>query len=295
MLKACPRERAMSLRSHLRHHDSPADQAASGAAGPEAPPGQRTSADGEPDPRSPVFVVQRAGALAVGVFLLVFGVLGFAGGLDFFSTDGQQILGMSSNGLLSALSVVFGAVLIGADLRGPRVASTVMVVVGALFLLSALVNLAVLRTSFNILAFEMSNVIFSIIVGLVLLTLGAYGRFSGSLPSDSPYAHPRADEEEPESYPSTPEEFAAEAAMREAEIAVSNHAGTEDQRRRVQAMARVHTRGDRRRVWMEFGPEEVPEPAVSPEAHLTGGHPMLTRAAEMTRVRRSGSGRQSGK
>jgi hypothetical protein len=293
MLKACPRERAMSLRSHFRHHDSTADHAPTGAASPEAPPGERTSSDGgEPDPRSPVFMVQRAGALVVGVFLMVFGVLGFAGGLNFFSTDGQQILGLSSNGLLSTLSVIFAAVLIGADLRGPRVASTVMIVVGSLFLLSALVNLAVLRTSFNVLAFEMSNVIFSIVVGLVLLTLGAYGRFSGSLPSDSPYAHPHADEEPPESYPSTPEEFAAEAAMREAEIAVSNHAGTEDQRRRVQAMARVHTRGDRRRVWMEFGPEQPPEPAVRPQAHPAGGHQVLARAAEMTRVRRPEGGRQ---
>ena len=40
--------------------------------------------------------------------------------------------------------------------------------------------------------------------------------------------------------------------MREAEIAVVNHAATADQRRRVEAMAEVHTRGDRRRVWMEF-------------------------------------------
>jgi hypothetical protein len=40
--------------------------------------------------------------------------------------------------------------------------------------------------------------------------------------------------------------------MREAEIAVVNHTATPDQRRRVEAMARVHSRGDRRRVWMEM-------------------------------------------
>jgi hypothetical protein len=199
-----------------------------------------------------VFVVQRAGAVLVAAFLLVFGVLGFSGGLDFFSTEGESVLGLSSNGLLSTISVVVAAVLIGAALRGPRIASTVMIVIGSLFLLSALVNLAALRTSFNFLAFEMSNVIFSVVVGLLLLTLGAYGRVSGHLPADSPYAHRQAAEAEPDAFPSTPEEFAAEDAMREAERAVSNHTATDDQARRVRAMAQVHTREERRRVWMSF-------------------------------------------
>ena len=40
--------------------------------------------------------------------------------------------------------------------------------------------------------------------------------------------------------------------MREAEVAVVNHVASAEQRRRVAAMARVTSRGDRRRVWMEF-------------------------------------------
>jgi hypothetical protein len=121
-----------------------------------------------------------------------------------------------------------------------------------LFLVSALANLAVLRTSLNLLAFRMSNVVFSVVVGLLLLVLGCYGRVSGNLPASSPYAHPRTAVHEPPDQPSTPEEVAAEAAMRSAEIAVVEHRATEDQRRRVQAMAAVHTRQDRRRVWMPF-------------------------------------------
>ncbi len=204
------------------------------------------------DPR--VFAVQRVGAVAVALVILVFGVLGFAGGLGFFSTEGEPVLGMSSNGLLSTISVLTAAVLIAAALRGPRVASTVMIVVGSLFLLSALANLAVLRTSFNVLAFEMTNVAFSVVAGFVLLLLGAYGRLTGNLPPDSPYAHPAAEAnaEPADEYPSTPQEFAAERAMRDAEIAVVNHVATADQRRRVAAMAQVTSRPDRRRVWMEF-------------------------------------------
>jgi Domain of unknown function (DUF4383) len=218
-----------------------------------------TGAEPAPEDDAPaydtrVFTVQRVGALAVAAVIAVFGVLGFVGGLDFFSTDGDEVLGMSSNGLLSTISLLTAVVLAVAALRSPRVASTVMIVVGTLFLLSALANLAVLRTSFNVLAFEMENVAFSVVAGLLLLLLGAYGRVSGNLPPDSPYARPPTDDvdDEPESFPSTPEEFAAERAMREAEIAVVNHVATADQRRRVAAMAEVRSRGDRRRVWTEF-------------------------------------------
>jgi hypothetical protein len=224
----------MALRPHLSHRTA-------------------DTSEERPGPGARVYAVQRTGAVLVALVLLVFGLLGFAGGLDYFSTEGERILGLSSNGLLSTISVVMAAVLLIAAARSPRVTSTIMIVAGSLFLLSALVNLAVLRTSFNILAFEFENVVFSVVVGLLLLTLGAYGRISGHLPEDSPYAHPHAlAEEEDDDLPSTPEDVAAEQAMREAERAVALHAGTEDQRRRVAAMAQVHSRGDRRRVWMSF-------------------------------------------
>jgi hypothetical protein len=267
----------MSMRGHLLPHRADDRHPA---------PARDDSPDG-----GLVFRVQRTGALVLGAFLLVFGVIGLAGGLGFFDTQGQRILGLSSNGALSTISIVVGLILIGAALLGPRVASTVMIVLGCLFLLSALVNLAVLSTSFNILAFEMRNVVFSILVGLLLLVLGAYGRVSGNLPIDSPYAHPHAeDARPPESFPSTPEEFAAEAAMREAEIAVSNHVGTADQRRRVQAMAAVHTRADRRRVWMEFDAVRVVPPLPAPRPR----HPAVARAVSVARGRQHGGGRSSG-
>ena len=221
-------------------------------------PRSRTStASPIPDDEAPgsrVLAVHRLGAIAVALVVLAFGLLGFAGGLDFFSTSGEPILGMSSNGLLSTVSVLTALVLIAAALRGPRVASTVMIVVGSLFLLSGLTHLAILRTGFNLLAFEMSNVFFSFGAGLTLLLLGAYGRVTGNLPADSPYARidGAADPEPAEDFPSTPAEFAAERAMRDAEIAVVNHVATAEQRRRVTAMAAEHTRAGRRRVWMEF-------------------------------------------
>jgi Domain of unknown function (DUF4383) len=212
-----------------------------------------TTAPARPGAR--VLAVHRVGAVAVALVLLTFGLLGAVGGLPYFSTEGERVLGLSSNGLLSTISVVTAAVLIAAALLGPRIASTVMMVVGALFLLSALANLAVLETGWNLLAFRLSNVFFSVGAGLVLLLLGAYGRVSGGLPADNPYARPRTDEpagSAVDDLPWTLEELAAERAMREAEVAVVQRTATPDQHRRVAAMARVTARSERRRVWLSF-------------------------------------------
>jgi Domain of unknown function (DUF4383) len=198
--------------------------------------------------------VHRIGALVVAAVIAAFGVLGLIDGLDYFSTDGERIAGLSSNGLLSTISLVTAAVLVAASLRGSRIASTTMLVIGVLFLISALANLAVLETELNLLAFSMANVIFSIVAGLVLLTLGAYGRVSGNLPADSPYRSEGSPDalDTDQQLPETPAQRAAERAMRDAELAVIEHRATADQQRRVAAMAEVRTRADRREVWLSF-------------------------------------------
>lgn len=227
------------------HRSAPATRTASRASVEEPA--------GGPAPGT-VAAVQRGGALVVAVALLVFGLLGFADGLAYFSTDGGRVAGLSSNGLLSTVSVLTAVLLVAAAVRSARTVSTVMVVLGAAFLLSAMLNLAVLESDWNVLAFSMANVVFSVCAGLVLLVLGAYGRFSGNLPEDSPYRGSKtggAVLESPER-PETPAEEAAERAMREAELAVVEHRATDDQLARVQAMAKVRSRAARRAVWMSY-------------------------------------------
>lgn len=143
-------------------------------------------------PENPVAAVHRGGAALLGLGLLIFGGLGLANQLAYFSTQGSSVLGLSSNGLLSTISVVVGAVLIGAAATGGVVASTVTAVIGGLFLLSGLANLAVLNTDLNFLAFRIENVFFSLVVGMILLTLGLYGRVSGGLADDNPFRVARA-------------------------------------------------------------------------------------------------------
>jgi hypothetical protein len=141
---------------------------------------------------NPLNRVYRIGAGLLGLGLLIFGVLGYFNQLAFFDTaGGDKVAGLSTNVILSTISVVVGLALIGGAIAGGNVAAELNADIGALFLLSGLVNLTLLRTDWNILNFSMVNVIFSFVAGLVLLTFGLYGRVSGGLPPDNPFYRSR--------------------------------------------------------------------------------------------------------
>ncbi|WTW91901.1 DUF4383 domain-containing protein [Streptomycetaceae bacterium NBC_01309] len=139
--------------------------------------------------------VYRYGAGLTGLVLVVFGCLGFADQLTFFDTSGEKIAGLNTNGALSTISVVVGGILIVGAVVGGNLASTLNIAVGAAFIVSGFVNLALLDKDANILAFRMPNVIFSFLVGLMVLTFGLYGRVSGNLPHDNPYWRSRHPEQ----------------------------------------------------------------------------------------------------
>ena len=245
--------------------------------GSDAPGGAGRSL--RPDNR--VVLVHRVAAVAVALVIGVFGVLGIVGGLGFFDTGGADVLGLSSNGLLSTVSIVTALVLVAAAVRGGRVASTTMLVIGVLFLVSAFANLALLETPLNLLAFRLPNVFFSIGAGLVLLVLGAYGRVSSRLPDDNPYSMDRragragradrdgdggdggdggadgpdgraldtADQPRPHSNA----EHAADLEMADAARAIASGTASDEQRRRTEAMSSLRTQEDRRAAWMAAG------------------------------------------
>ena len=205
-----------------------------------------------PDTRSRLDNVHRIGAVVFGLGLGVFGVLGLANGLDFFSTSGAPVLGLSTNGALSVVSLVVAAVLIAAGVRGGRIASTVLVVIGAAFVLSGLVNTLLLGTPFNLLAFRIPNVIFSFVAGAMLLFLGAWGRFSGGLPDDNPYRDERHGQDVPDPLPAHfdgPEDAEAARELAEAERAVAQHAATPEIRARVEAIRALRGDEDRVKEW----------------------------------------------
>lgn len=213
---------------------------------------QRLAPAETPDGR--VILVHRIGALLVATVIAVFGILGLAGGLAFFSTRGESVMGMSSNGLLSVVSILTALGLVMASARSGRLVSTVMMVVGGLFLISALGGFFVLDTMVNLLAFTLPNIFFSMGAGLVLLLLGSYGRVSGGIPANNPY-YLDAHRDDPvlalpqQTRPATPAEKAVDRMMADAERAAAQGFATVEQRTRVAAMAKVRTPEDRREVW----------------------------------------------
>ncbi|MFE0423135.1 DUF4383 domain-containing protein [Streptomyces sp. NPDC058953] len=144
-------------------------------------------------------LVYRIGAGVMGAFLLVFGILGLIDKIGFFNTAGATVAGLNTNGALSVLSICVGALLLFGMVRGGNFASTLNMVLGVLFIASGFINLALLDSSFNPFAFKIQNVLFSFVVGLLLMFFGMYGRVSSTLPHDNPYwkaRHPREAEAE---------------------------------------------------------------------------------------------------
>ena len=196
--------------------------------------------------------LHRAGAVVFGVGLGTFGVLGFVNRLDMFSTTGTPVLGLSSNGLLSTISVVVAVILIAAGLRGGRTASTVLVVIGAAFVASGLVNTLVLGTPLNLLAFRIPNVVFSFVAGALLLFLGAWGRFTGRLPDDNPYRQERHQGDNPDALPTTfhdPDDIRAARELADAERAVAQHTAPADVAARIDALREVRSPEERVQRW----------------------------------------------
>ncbi|GGX85769.1 DUF4383 domain-containing protein [Streptomyces fructofermentans] len=141
----------------------------------------------------------RIGAGLMGLVLLAFGILGLIDKVGFFDTGGDTVAGLNTNGALSVLSICVGLLLFVGMVIGGNFASTVNMVLGVLFILSGFVNLALLETDLNFLAFEIQNVLFSFVVGVLLMFFGMYGRVGSALPHDNPYwraRHPDQAEDE---------------------------------------------------------------------------------------------------
>lgn len=139
--------------------------------------------------------VYRWGSILAAGVLLVFGILGLLDDIPFFSTHGERVMGLSTNGLLSVISIVVGTFLLIAAKIGGNFASTVNMVMGGVFIVAGLLGLALMDTKANFLAFGLPNVFFSFAVGLIMLTFGMYGRVNLYLPYDNPYYQARHPEE----------------------------------------------------------------------------------------------------
>ncbi|MET9852699.1 DUF4383 domain-containing protein [Streptomyces sp. NPDC006450] len=139
--------------------------------------------------------VYRVGAGLTGLLLVAFGILGLIDRIGFFDTGGDTVLALNTNGALSVLSICIGLLLFVGMVIGGTFASTLNIVLGVLFIASGFVNLALLDTEMNFLAFHIPNVLFSFVVGVMLMWFGMYGRVGSALPHDNPYWRARHPEQ----------------------------------------------------------------------------------------------------
>ncbi len=214
------------------------------------------------DTHHPVFWVHRIGAALVALVLWAFAGLGFATGTGFLTTHGARALGMTGNGLLSTISVVVGVILALAAIVGGPLASTTCVVIAALFLVSGLANMFVLNGPHNLLAFTFPNVAFSLVVGVVLLSIGLYGRASAQLPADNPFRqrhggrnrlanfwHGEDFAQTEEDLPEDTKRLAEDTRLAEAEHAFAEGEASPEQEREILADAKRRAVRRRREAW----------------------------------------------
>ena len=207
-------------------------------------------------PEHPLNRFYRVAAAAFGACLLAFGVLGLADRVPLFSTSGIDVMGLSSNGLLAVISVVVGAILIAAAAWGGPIASTTTAVIGVLFFLSGLINIGLMNTAWNILAFDIRNVVFSFAASIVLMFAGFYGRLSGGLPDDNPYVRYRHHEppaqEDPDRLVADERRIEEIEPMCADELAVAEGHPSPGQQRRVSADRWRRMQEERRRAYEAY-------------------------------------------
>lgn len=126
----------------------------------------------------PMRPLYRALAGLIGLYVLVFGVLGFlrTQGMEFFANKGEWVLGLTTNPAFAVLSVLTGLLLLAGVVIGRNIDHIIDIVGGSIFLVAGMAMMTLLRTDLNFLGFTMTNCVVSFIFGTVLLAAGLYGK-----------------------------------------------------------------------------------------------------------------------
>ncbi len=120
-------------------------------------------------------------AILAGLFVLVFGIIGFAKthGSALFTQNHDEnawVLGLRTNSGFALISIIAGAVVIVASVVGRNIDRFVDLWGGLFFMIVGMAMLLVLQTNANFLSFSMSNCVASFIIGTVLYAAGLYGK-----------------------------------------------------------------------------------------------------------------------
>ncbi len=119
----------------------------------------------------------RALAFTAGLFVFVFGVVGFftTQGAPLFEVGGDRALGLRTNPAFSYASIAVGGIVVLATLLGRNVDRIVYLWVGSGFLLAGTAMMLLMnRAETNVLNFTMATCVVSFLIGSVLSTAGMY-------------------------------------------------------------------------------------------------------------------------
>jgi hypothetical protein len=113
-----------------------------------------------------------------GLYLLLFGVIGIAvtAGEPFFHRGSDWVLGLRTNPATSWVSAVVGLVVLAVAIIGGNLHHRVNLVLGYGIAGYAMVVMTMIQTDANVFNVSMINVIVFVVIGLVLIVAGLYGR-----------------------------------------------------------------------------------------------------------------------
>jgi peptidoglycan/LPS O-acetylase OafA/YrhL len=120
----------------------------------------------------PLRPLYRVLSALVGIYLIVFGIVGFIVGAG----DGDRVLGQGANLLWSIVSLLIGVVVLVATVVGRNIDVKVNQYVGWGLVGFGTLALAVSRTNANVVDFTASTVIVTYICALILIMASLYGK-----------------------------------------------------------------------------------------------------------------------
>ncbi|MER7330362.1 MULTISPECIES: DUF4383 domain-containing protein [unclassified Micromonospora] len=126
----------------------------------------------------PARPVYRAIGGLTGLYLVAFGVLGIiaSAGNEVLAQDDTQVLGQGTNLGFSLLSALLGAAVLAGTVIGRNIDVMINQWLAYAIMVVSLAGLAFIQTEANIFNFNIITVIVLMVVSLVLLMVGMYGK-----------------------------------------------------------------------------------------------------------------------
>ncbi|MEW2385150.1 DUF4383 domain-containing protein [Micromonospora sp. NPDC047707] len=126
----------------------------------------------------PARPIYRAIGGLTGLYLVAFGVLGLiaSAGNEVLAQDDTTVIGQGTNVGFSLLSLLLGGAVLAGTVIGRNLDVVINQWLAYVIMALSLAGLAFIRTEANIFNFSVATVIVLMVVGLVLLMVGMYGK-----------------------------------------------------------------------------------------------------------------------